>query len=89
MMEELITRIRQNGKDTLWVDRAIGLIECLAGTGIDPLDPALLDAMIAHKDKFPQIERWLVGLPGLAAGDRATAEQQLGFLTMQFAVKEP
>lgn len=67
----------------MWADRAVSLIDVLDNTGIDPTSSTLLDEMIAAKSDHPKVATWLDNLPGMANGNRAKAEEQLGYLTMQ------
>lgn len=81
--DELITGILNREGHTMWSDRAIALIQVLDGTDVDPTSPTLLDDMIAAQASQPAVAVWLDNLPGLSSGDRAKAEEQMGYLQMQ------
>lgn len=67
----------------MWADRAISLVEALDGTGVEPTSDTLLDDMIAIKEDHPAVAAFLDTLPGMSGGNRAKAEEQLGYCTMQ------
>ena len=70
---------------SMWEERAASLLEALNGTEVDPLSNTLLDDLIAVRHDHPKISAFIDGLPGLSSGNRDKAEEQLGYMTMQFS----